>query len=201
MASNLGCVGLAVADESELGRLIDRVRGAARPAGRFDGVEVFRWHDPSGAGLVLGVRDRDVADLLPVFASTAGGLVADCSLVKRRTRAWPARSCGPATVAVSSPGKGSASRPCGPWASRPTSAWPTPSTRPHPSPAASSPAPSSSPPSSTVRRSDKRKTSGCYLTLSLPVNEQREIGGQTGWQVLRNRHLVVRIGGVWVGRR
>jgi hypothetical protein len=80
-------VGLAVADGPELGRLIDRVRGAARPVGSFDGVEVFRWHDPSGAGLVLGVRDGDVADLLPVFASTAGGLVADCSLVNESVAA------------------------------------------------------------------------------------------------------------------
>lgn len=81
MASNLECVGLAVADAPELGRLIDRVHPAAGPVGSFDGVEVIRWHDPSGAGLVVGIEDRDITDLLPVFASTSGGRIADCRLV------------------------------------------------------------------------------------------------------------------------
>ncbi len=90
MASNLACVGLAVSGAPELGQLIDRVRAAARPVGTFGGVEVFRWHDRSGAGLILGwragprgerPRTDDVIDFLPVFASTSGGLVDDCHLV------------------------------------------------------------------------------------------------------------------------
>jgi hypothetical protein len=81
MSSNLACVGLAVDDDQGLGRLVERACTAARPAGTFDGVRVLRWHDPSGAGLVLGLRDQEVVDLLPVFASTAGGMVAGCRLV------------------------------------------------------------------------------------------------------------------------
>jgi hypothetical protein len=83
VSSNLACVGLAVADAPELGALIDRARAAARLAGTFDGVEVFRWHDPSGAGLILGLQGDEVADLLPVFASTSGCRIAGCHLINR----------------------------------------------------------------------------------------------------------------------
>jgi hypothetical protein len=81
VSSNLACVGLAVVSAPELGRLLERVRTTARPAGVFEDVEIFRWRDPSGAGLVLGLRNGEVADLLPVFSSTVGGRVSDCRLI------------------------------------------------------------------------------------------------------------------------
>ncbi len=81
MASNLACVGLGVADVRDLSNLVRQASAAARPAGRFDGVEVTRWQDPSGAALVLGWRDGDVADLLPTYASGVGGRLAGCRLV------------------------------------------------------------------------------------------------------------------------
>jgi hypothetical protein len=49
--------------------------------GTFDGVEVTRWQDPSGAALVLGRRSNDFVDLLPTYASTSGGIVAGCRLI------------------------------------------------------------------------------------------------------------------------
>ena len=81
MASNLACVGLGVADVRDLSNLVRQASATARPAGTFDGVEVTRWQDPSGAALVLGWRDGDVADLLPTYASAVGGRVASCRLV------------------------------------------------------------------------------------------------------------------------
>jgi hypothetical protein len=81
MASNLACVGLDVADPGELSRLVERADAAARPSGTFDGVRVVRWQDPSGAALVLGLRDGEAIDLLPTYASTAGGILENCHLV------------------------------------------------------------------------------------------------------------------------
>ena len=81
MASNLACVGLGVADVRDLSNLVRQASTTARPAGTFDGVEVTRWQDPSGAALVLGWRDGDVTDLLPTYASGVGGRLAGCHLV------------------------------------------------------------------------------------------------------------------------
>ena len=81
VASNLACVGLGVADVRDLSNLVRQASATARPAGTFDGVEVTRWQDPSGAALVLGWRAGDVADLLPTYASAVGGRLADCHLV------------------------------------------------------------------------------------------------------------------------
>jgi hypothetical protein len=81
MSSNLACVGLAVADSGELGRLVERASAIAQSVGTFDGVRVMRWQDPSGAALVLGWRDREFVDLLPTYASTVGGKFAGCRLI------------------------------------------------------------------------------------------------------------------------
>lgn len=81
MSSNLACVGLAVADSRELAHLVEQASATAQAVGTFDGVRVTRWQDPSGAALVLGWRAGEVADLLPTYASAAGGIVADCRLV------------------------------------------------------------------------------------------------------------------------
>jgi hypothetical protein len=69
MASNLACVGLAVANEAELSALIRAVRPNAFGFGHVAGVELLRWEDPSGARLVLGLRDGQVVSLLPSFGS------------------------------------------------------------------------------------------------------------------------------------
>lgn len=81
MGSNLACVGLAIADSQELGDLVERASATAHSVGTFDGVRVMRWQDPSGAALILGWQAGGLADLLPTFASTAGGTVVNCRLV------------------------------------------------------------------------------------------------------------------------
>jgi hypothetical protein len=87
VSSNLACIGLAVADSRELDHLVEQASATARSAGTFDGVRVMRWQDPSGAALVLGWRAGQVADLLPTYASTAGGTVANCILVNESVAA------------------------------------------------------------------------------------------------------------------
>jgi hypothetical protein len=69
MASNLACVGLAVADDDELQRLVARAVRRSRLLGRRRGVAVRRWEDPSGARLVFGMRFGSVLELLPSFAA------------------------------------------------------------------------------------------------------------------------------------
>ena len=80
-SSTLACVGLEVTEPGELIRLLQDAGCAAEPAGTFDGVSVMRWQDPSGAALVIGARDGRVEDLVATYASTAGGMLADCRLV------------------------------------------------------------------------------------------------------------------------
>lgn len=72
VASNLECVGLGVGDRSGLQRLVNGALADARQVGVAAGVSVLRWEDPSGACLVLAVRDREVLDLLPSYAGQAG---------------------------------------------------------------------------------------------------------------------------------
>lgn len=67
MSSDLSCVGLAAASR-ELAELVSAVLPHAVLTGHGGGVDVLRWQDPSGARLVLGVRDRQLLDLLPSFA-------------------------------------------------------------------------------------------------------------------------------------
>ena len=69
VASNLACVGLAVADVDELQSLVSRVVLFAERIGKVDGIDVMRWEDPSGARLVLGLSRDDVPDLLPSFSA------------------------------------------------------------------------------------------------------------------------------------
>jgi hypothetical protein len=72
VASTLECVGLGVADRTGLQRLIDRALADARRVGVADSVTVLRWQDPSGARLVIGVRDREILEFLPSFDSEPG---------------------------------------------------------------------------------------------------------------------------------
>ncbi len=72
VASNLECVGLAVADRAGLQRLVENALTSAQPIGEQDGITVLRWQDQSGARLVMGLRDGKLLDLLPSFAGTPG---------------------------------------------------------------------------------------------------------------------------------
>lgn len=76
VSSHLSCVGLAMATSRELGELVAAVLPHAVMLGHAGGVEVLRWQDSSGARLVLGVKDRQLADLLPSFAGTPGARLA-----------------------------------------------------------------------------------------------------------------------------
>lgn len=69
VASNLACVGLAVADSAELGRLLRDVVPLSRSLGIADGIEVRRWDDESGARLLFGLRGDDVVDFVPSYAA------------------------------------------------------------------------------------------------------------------------------------
>jgi hypothetical protein len=75
--SNLACLGLGVADNAELERLLSVAVPAARPLGEVDGIWVVRWEDPSGARLVMSVQGEQVLDLLPSFAGTPGARLAN----------------------------------------------------------------------------------------------------------------------------
>lgn len=81
MASNLGCVGLAVDDEAAIDELLRDVDPDARSLGRVGGVEVRRWEDPSGARLVYGLRHGEVTDFLPSFAAVPGAQLAGIRFV------------------------------------------------------------------------------------------------------------------------
>jgi hypothetical protein len=76
VSSNLSCVGLAMATSRELGELVSAVLPHAVLLGHSGGVDVLRWQDSSGARLLLGVKDRRLADLLPSFAGTPGAYLA-----------------------------------------------------------------------------------------------------------------------------
>jgi hypothetical protein len=81
VTSALACVGLAVSDETELRQLVTRAHRAAGQTGVFDGVQVGRWEDDSGAALVLGWRSGELVDFIPAYTAGSGGLLADCRLV------------------------------------------------------------------------------------------------------------------------
>ncbi|MGE5830557.1 MAG: hypothetical protein ACM30G_19645 [Micromonosporaceae bacterium] len=77
MPSNLECLGLGVADQAELERLLGVAVAAARPLGEVDGVSVLRWEDPSGARLIMSMQGGQLLDLLPSYAGTPGAQLAN----------------------------------------------------------------------------------------------------------------------------
>lgn len=81
MASNLECVGLAVADRGQFGRLVESALAGAELVGVRGGVSVYRWQDLSGARLVIATRGGEVVDLLPSFAGAPGARLADVRAV------------------------------------------------------------------------------------------------------------------------
>lgn len=75
MSSNLECLGLGVADQAAFVRLVSGALSDAVLLGRSGDVDVVRWQDPSGARLVMGLRDGELLDLLPSFAGEPGALL------------------------------------------------------------------------------------------------------------------------------
>jgi len=72
MASNLACVGLAVADDVGLSELVEQVLAQAVILGEASGIVVRRWEDSSGSRLLFGMHGTEVVDLLPSFAAARG---------------------------------------------------------------------------------------------------------------------------------
>ena len=76
MASNLACVGLAVADTAELTGLIRAVLPDAAVVGSGQGVELLRWEDPSGARLLLHRQEGQIRSVLPSYSGEPSTRVA-----------------------------------------------------------------------------------------------------------------------------
>ena len=76
--SNFACLGLNVHDQAALHDLLETVLAGSTVVGQVGDVEVRRWDDPSGARLVLGVREGEITDLVPSFAGEPGVRLADC---------------------------------------------------------------------------------------------------------------------------
>jgi hypothetical protein len=81
MASNLDCVGLGVTNREDLERLVNGALAEAELLAEVDGAMVLRWQDPSGARMVINVRDRDVLDLVPSYAGHPGAHLANVRAV------------------------------------------------------------------------------------------------------------------------
>jgi hypothetical protein len=81
MSSALACIGLAVSDDAEFSLLLKNALLGIREIGTFGGVYVGRWQDDSGAALVLGLHDGQVADFTFAYAGTSGAPLADCRLL------------------------------------------------------------------------------------------------------------------------
>jgi hypothetical protein len=72
MASNLGAVGLAVATEQELNKLIQSMSHDFKLLGRAAGIDIWRWEDPSGARLVVSTMGDAIRAFTPSLAGVAG---------------------------------------------------------------------------------------------------------------------------------
>jgi len=77
MTSNLDCIGLGVEDQAALRALITEVLPKSVSLGVAGGVDVRRWEDPSGSRIVLGVRQKEIVDLLPSFAAPTDARLGD----------------------------------------------------------------------------------------------------------------------------
>jgi hypothetical protein len=85
--SALACAGLAVSDDAEFNVLLKHALTGTREIGTFGGVYVGRGQDDSGAALILGLQDGQIADFTFASAGTSGGLLADCRLI-HQSIAW-----------------------------------------------------------------------------------------------------------------
>jgi hypothetical protein len=72
MASNLAAVGLAVASEEELNKLIQTMSHDFKLLGSAAGIDVWRWEDPSGARLVVSTMGDAIRAFTPSFAARPG---------------------------------------------------------------------------------------------------------------------------------
>jgi hypothetical protein len=80
MSSALACIGLVVSDDAEFNLLVKNALTGIREIGTFGGVYVGRWQDDSGAALILGLHDGQLADFTFAYAGTGGALLAGCSM-------------------------------------------------------------------------------------------------------------------------
>lgn len=81
MVSNLDCIGLGVSDEQALDEMLAEVLPSCAVVGVAGDVEVRRWQDPSGARLVIGVREAKPFELLPSYAGPVGARLAGVRLL------------------------------------------------------------------------------------------------------------------------
>jgi hypothetical protein len=72
VSSNLECVGLAVADQEAMQRLVGTALETAELVGARGELRLYRWQDPSGARLVVCTERGNVVDVLPSFAAEPG---------------------------------------------------------------------------------------------------------------------------------
>lgn len=77
MTSNLDCVGLGVDGREGFEGLVAAALPTAVPIGAAGPVQVLRWQDPSGARLVIGLRDNQIISVLPSFAGRVGARFAE----------------------------------------------------------------------------------------------------------------------------
>lgn len=85
MASNLGCIGLAVDDREAFAALVDSALSSSEPIGRLGNFTVSCWEDPSGARLVITTEGREVVDLLPSFGGVPGAILSELRPVNAET--------------------------------------------------------------------------------------------------------------------
>ena len=76
MASNTECVGLRVSGDDELSSLLEAAFVRSRLLASHEGGEIRAWQDPSGARLVLILKDRQIVGFLPSFDGTPGARLA-----------------------------------------------------------------------------------------------------------------------------
>jgi len=81
MASELACVGLEMANQSEWNDFVERVLPRAVRFGHVDGMALLRWEDPSGARLALAIKDRWAVWCRPSFAAQPSTRLAGVSRV------------------------------------------------------------------------------------------------------------------------
>ncbi|MGC4112761.1 MAG: hypothetical protein QM747_20540 [Nocardioides sp.] len=85
MTSNLGCVGLAVADVDELAELLDAVVPTGTAYRQADGSVLYVWTDASGARLTVTTDRRGEIDtVVPSYAAEPGATLAGLAALHER---------------------------------------------------------------------------------------------------------------------
>ncbi len=79
VASNLSCIGFSIKDQDELRQLLSSAFERGARIGTTGDVTTYRWQDPSGARLVMVLKDESLVDFIPSFAGTPGVRFEECS--------------------------------------------------------------------------------------------------------------------------